>query len=92
MKHAYTEFGAVTKKIENAVVHTEKVIEPVRDSLFKRFPITLTLLVSFGVAATFYGIERMISEIVWLNERPFYILCAGILTLAFTGKLYQKLG
>lgn len=88
----YSELESVTKKLEHAVVNTERVFEPVRNSLFKRFPISLTLLVTFGVAATFYGTERLIAQITWLNERPLLILCAGICALAFTGKLYQKLG
>ena len=78
--------------IEDVMTHTDKLIEPVRRSLFKRFPVALTLLVTFGVAATFFGIERIITEIVWLNERPVSILLMGLVTLIFTGKLYQKLG
>ncbi|MFZ2252970.1 MAG: hypothetical protein WAW13_02210 [Minisyncoccia bacterium] len=79
-------------KIEDVVTDTDKFIEPVRRSLFRRFPVVLTLLVTFGVAATFFGIERVISEITWLNERPVSILLMGLVTLIFTGKLYQKLG
>ena len=79
-------------KIEDVVTSTDKLIEPVRRSLFRRFPVTLTFLVTFGVTATFFGIERIITEIAWLNERPVSILLMGLFTLIFTGKLYQKLG
>jgi|CXWL01.1.fsa_nt_gi hypothetical protein len=79
-------------EIENVVTSTGKMIEPVRRSLFKRFPVTLTLFVTFGIAATFFGIERIIAEITWLNEHPTAILLMGLSILIFTGKLYQKLG
>ncbi len=93
MKDVYTEINGVAKKVEQVVVdQTGRVIDPVRNSLFKRFPVSLTFLVTFGATATFYGTERLISEIDWLNERPFLILLSGVAALAFTGKLYQKLG
>ncbi len=92
MKRVYSEFDVVAQKVGRAVTSTEKVIEPMRSSLFKRFPTTLTLAVTFGVAATFYGTERLIAEIAWLNERPFLIFLTGIVVLACTGRLYQKLG
>jgi hypothetical protein len=92
MKTPYSELDAVTKEVEAAVSRSGKFIEPVRTSLFKRFPILGTLLVTFGVTATVYGLERIIADITWLYERPMVIFTAGILTLIFTGKLYQKLG
>lgn len=79
-------------EIENVVTSTGKLIEPVRRSLFRRFPVTLTLFVTFGIAATFLGIERIITEISWLDEHPTFILLMGLAILIFTGKLYQKLG
>ncbi len=82
----------ITKTIEDAVTTTTQVIDPVRQSLFKRFPILLTLLITFGVSATFLGAERLIGEIAWLHDRPFVIFLLGLSTLLFTGKLYQKLG
>ncbi len=92
MKKIYTGIDTVTRNVENVVVTTEKVIDPVRQSISKRFPVILLLLVTFGVTATFYGIERVIAEMVWLNERPVLILASGLLALVITGKLYQKLG
>lgn len=88
----FGEINTVARKVEGAVGATEKIVVPVRDSLFKRFPILLTLLVTFGVVATFYGVEGMINEVAWLRERPFLILLVGLAALLFTGKLYQKLG
>lgn len=92
MKDMYSEIDSVTKRVERVMEETGRVIDPVRHSLLKRFPILITFLVTFGVVATFYGAERLINEIDWLNERPLLILLLGVSALAFTGKLYQKLG
>ncbi len=92
MKDLYTGIHSVTETVEGVVDSTQRVIAPVRQSLFKRFPVLATLLVTFGVSATFFGIERTIAEIAWLNERPFLIFALGIGALVLSGKLYQKLG
>ena len=80
------------REVECVVVGTERVFEPIRQSFFRRFPIVATLLVAFGISATFFGIERIIMEIAWLNERPFLIFVLGVSALILSGKLYQKLG
>jgi hypothetical protein len=92
MKKVFSEIDTVTRKVEGAVGATEKIVVPVRNTLFKRFPILLTLLVTFGIVATFYGVEGMIEQVPWLHDRPFLIFLSGISALLFTGKLYQKLG
>lgn len=92
MKKVYTGFESVTKRVEGAVVNGEKLFEPYRQSFFKRFPIFAPLLVTFGATATFFGIERMLTQITWLNDRPLLILALGIAALILSGKLYQKLG
>ena len=66
--------------------------EPVRRSLFKRFPILATLSVAFGVGATFFGIERVFATIPLFNDHPWFTLMLGIAVLAISGKLYAKLG
>jgi uncharacterized integral membrane protein len=77
---------------EKVVITTDQAFEPIRRSVFKRFPIVFTLLGTFGVGATFYGIERILASIVWLNERPWVILGIGLSVLALIGSLYKKLG
>lgn len=71
---------------------TDSVIAPVRRSLFKRFPITAVLIVTFGVTATTYGAERLYQKTVFLNEHPLVLFVLGLVALMVTGKLYQKLG
>ena len=92
MRDVLKEIDAVKGSVGNAVDATGRFVRPVRDSLFMRFPIFATLLVAFGVAATFFGMERLITEVAWLNERPLLILLSGIGALVVSGKLYQKLG
>lgn len=88
----FTEAGKIMETVEGVVTRTEKTFDPIRQSVFRRFPITFTLLVTFGVAATFFGTERIIAEIAWINERPYAIFLIGITLLAVTGRLYKKLG
>jgi hypothetical protein len=88
----YPPIEKVTEKIDKAVESTESIIRPIRESFFKRFPALFMLLVTVGGSATFFGIERIISEIPWLNERPVLIFVSGIVILIITGRLYKKLG
>ena len=87
-----TSVTSVTKTVENAVSHTNQVLEPIRQSVFKRFPTIFALLVTVGASATFFGIERMIVSIPWLDTRPWLILFSGVFLLVLTGRLYKKLG
>ncbi len=76
------------KKLEKEV---ETVVQPVRESAFKRFLVLFTLLVTFGVVAVFFGFERVLSEISFLSDNPLIMLATGIIILAVTGRLYKKL-
>lgn len=92
MKDMYTEIDAVTKKVDEVLSTTDRAIEPVRKSISRRFPLFFILLVTFGMSATFFGIERIIMDTPWLSERPVFIFLFGILALMVSGRLYQKLG
>lgn len=91
MRKIFNEVGAVMKSAERAVEEADQVVVQYRQTVFSRFPILFALLVAFGVAATFFGIERIITTMPWLNDRPWLILTTGLLVLTFTGKLYAKL-
>jgi hypothetical protein len=91
MKNMYKEVGGVVRTVEDVVTQTDHVFGAYRQSVFKRFPILFALLVGFGGATTFYGIERVIAEMPWLNDRPFLILFVGLTALTLTGRLYKKL-
>lgn len=76
---------AVTKTVDGYVM-------PVRNTIFKRYPVFFTLLVTFGVSATFLGIEQVLLQYELLRDQPLLILLAGITVLVFTGRLYKTLG
>jgi len=92
IKESYSELHEIVRRLDGIVDSGERLVNPVRKTLFKRFPIGALFLVAFGVSATSYGIEQIIHEIAWLHERPVMILFLGLGALALTGKLYQKLG
>lgn len=91
MKEIYNGVDAVVRGLEKTMTHTDNAFIPIRKSVFRRFPTVFTILVTFGVSATFLGIERIILEIPWLNERPWFIFASGIFILILTGRLYKKL-
>ena len=62
-----------------------------RKTVFERFPLIFTLLGSFGLVATFYGIERIIDQIPFLANNPLILLGTGLAILIGTGTLYKKL-
>ncbi|MFT5036804.1 MAG: hypothetical protein ACI9VM_000369 [Candidatus Azotimanducaceae bacterium] len=82
----------IEKTVEDFASEADSLVEPVRKSVFKRFPALFTILVTFGVAATFFGFEQILASSTYLSERPFLILTTGLIVLLGTGKLYKKLG
>lgn len=79
--------GMVTK----TTTTVDSYIEPVRTSVLKRYPILFSLLVTFGVALTFLGFEKLVTQIAFLDNHPLLLLIGGISILALTGTLYKKL-
>lgn len=79
--------GVVSKASQNI----DGYIAPIRTSVLTRFPILFSLLTTFGVAATFLGFEKIVSNIAFLDQNPFIMLILGIGILALTGTLYKKL-
>lgn len=63
-----------------------------RNNVFKQLPLVFTLLGTFGLVATFYGLQHIIEKIPVLANDPYLTLGIGLLILLFTGTLYKKLG
>lgn len=82
----------VDRTLSSTLKSTDDVIEPIRQSAFRRFPTIFLLLTTFGVATTFYAFERLVGKWEYLYERPWLILIIGLSALVLTGKLYKKLG
>jgi hypothetical protein len=79
-------------RVDTVLEGTDKSFEPIRRSVFKRFPGFFTLVVTFGVGATFFGIERILATTPLFNEHPWYTFGIGVIILVLTGRLYAKLG
>lgn len=69
----------------------ETHIAPVRLSVLKRYPVLFSLLVTFGLATTYYGFEKILSQSEVLNQYPLLILGIGVVILTFTGTLFKKM-
>lgn len=83
---------STAQTVETLARETDRSIEPLRNSVFKRFPILFTLLVTFGVAATFFGFERFFETVPFFYNHPIITILMGLAILVLTGKLYAKLG
>ena len=59
-------------------------------SAIQRFPLIFTLLVAFGLVATFDGFEGVMDR-MGLSQNPYLLLAIGIIILTFTGNLYKRL-
>jgi len=81
--------------IDTTVVDTarkiDKALEPGRAGFARRYPTVFSLLVTFGVAATFLGFEQLLLSFGFLERYPFVIFMLGIGILVLTGTLYKKL-
>lgn len=64
----------------------------VRDTAFARFPLLFTLLVTFGLSATLYGMGKIVETIPLFVDHPVIPLVVGLVILLLTGRLYKKLG
>ena len=79
------------QQMPKVVRDVENQITSRRDSVFERFPLLFTLLGTFGVATTLYGVEGLINKVHFLSNNPVIAFATGLLVLVFTGTLYKKL-
>lgn len=93
--HTQQQTKSAIDYIESTTVQAQTTVDrylsPTRQSILKRFPILFSLLVTFGVATTFLGFEKIVSHVAFLDQHPFLLLILGISILAATGTLYKKL-
>lgn len=62
-----------------------------RKTFQQKYPLVFALGGTFGLVSTFYGFEKLIDRVDLFSEQPWILLITGILTLAITGSLYNKL-
>jgi hypothetical protein len=82
---------SVEEQVADLEQRFEQVAQPVRRSVFYRFPILFTLLVAFGFTTTLVGFELVLAEWSYVYERPWLVLLLGLSILVLTGTLYKKL-
>lgn len=83
--------GTVEHFMSKTTATVDTYIAPVRTSAVKRYPVLFSLLVTFGVAMTFLGFEKIVAQVAFLENNPILLLIIGISILALTGTLYKKL-
>ncbi len=90
------ETSSAFEVVETSTTEFTKTVDgyvtPVRKTIFRRFPVLFSLLVTFGVSATVLGLEQILLQYKILEESPMLILLIGMSILVFTGTLYKKLG
>jgi hypothetical protein len=77
------------KKVENITRQVNDYMETRGKDVLSRYPILFSFLATFGIVSVIYGFERIIDEIPFLNNHPFFILILGIGILIFTGSLFK---
>jgi len=81
----------ILKRVEGIVQEINNRMSGPGKSVFKRYPVTFTLLALFGVVAVSEGVKGIIESLGIFNGHPWYMLLTGLLILIFTGSLYKKL-
>jgi len=60
-------------------------------SVFKRYPLTFTILILVGVVAVSEGVKHILLNMTFFGNHPWRLLFAGLVILIATGTLYKKL-
>ena len=85
----------MNKPNKNSIAEAEmNVIKKIRkqsDKAENKFPLAISLLVTFGFVSVLYGFEKIIDKISYLESNPHILLIIGLVVLAVTGRVYQKL-
>lgn len=68
-----------------------KKLDKERVKAENRFPLITALVATFGFVSLLYGFEKLIDEVDFLVDNPVILLITGLVILAVTGKVYQKL-
>lgn len=76
--------------IDSVERQIEATVTPLRRNVLKRYPTVFLLAVTFGITATAFGTEQLMSRSTFLMERPYLIILIGITLLVLTGTAYRK--
>lgn len=82
-------------RLDQLTAQEDKIIRLLREErklVQKKFPLAYALLATFGVVATWAGLNRIIQQIPILNENPIILVVVGVSILLITGAAYKRLG
>jgi hypothetical protein len=82
---------AVDSMVTTTAQQFDSFAEPMRKSFAERYPTLFLMIATFGLSATFLGIEQLLLSIGLFARHPMLILVLGVVTLMLTGTLYKKL-
>ena len=60
-------------------------------SVFKRYPLTFTILILVGVVAVSEGVKNLLLNMTFFDNHPWRLLFVGLVIIVATGTLYKKL-
>ena len=81
----------ILKHLEDISVRINKMMSGHAEGVLRRYPVTFGLLILLGVIILNEGLKGILRQIGLYNLNPWLLLFTGLLVLALTGKLYQKL-
>jgi hypothetical protein len=95
-KHTASQLLAALSELETMIkktgVEVDGLVQPVRQTVLRRYPVLFTLLGTLGVAATVLGLEKILLQVRILDEQPWLLFFVGVGILTIIGELYKKLG
>jgi len=81
----------ILREIESISSHVNDMMAEHGKSVFRRYPLTFTLLALFGVVAVSEGAKGVLESFGIFAGHPWFLLIAGLIVLVITGKLFKKL-
>lgn len=79
------------RHIESLAESTNASMNNRSRTVFRRYPLTFTLLTLLGATALHEGVKGIIDSIHIFEGHPFYLILIGLVVLIITGTLYKKL-
>jgi len=76
---------------ENFVKEIDSIGKKYTKPIFKKYPLTFSLFITFSFASILHGFDLTIDKIDFVNKHPWILIITGIVLLIITGKTYKIL-
>ncbi|USN87771.1 MAG: hypothetical protein H6779_05235 [Candidatus Nomurabacteria bacterium] len=90
-KEALQTADILESGVEKTVTDVDRYVEPIRLTVFRRYPILFSVLVLSGAVITTLGFEYILHRYSILVNHPWLVFLTGLVILTFTGGLYKNL-